>query len=160
MADEIGYFPQMIISSIATLVLLLILAVREFDIIGIEAEAQRNRHNGFSLMSTDSSSAPFPSYPHHPKRAFTGSRISSSTYSSQRSRPPQSPTSESTSSEVAEWERYRMSRHLAGHFVFPPVSVHRSQTSSETTVKPFHRKTRTMMRIAEVGDLRVPLGDR
>lgn len=149
MADEIGYFPQMIISSIAATVLLLILAVREFDIIGFQAEVQQK-------CDTYSSSA----YTHpllrdrsHPVRMFTGLsrdnpfgfRISSNWCLS----PPRTPNPESRPAEVANWERHRMGRHLAGHFVFPPITAQRSQTSSQSTATPFHKKTMTMTRIME-----------
>lgn len=145
--DEIGYFPQMIISSISTIILLLILAVREFDIIGLQAETQHNR--SIQLPSTSPHSSTCRSYP---KRTFIGSRYPSPNPPSWYSRPPRSPNPDSSLAEVAEWERDRMSRHLAGQFVFPPVSMHRPQTSSQATVRPFHRKTRTMTKIMEAGE--------
>ncbi|KXN81758.1 hypothetical protein AN958_03684 [Leucoagaricus sp. SymC.cos] len=151
--DEIGYFPQMIISSIATVILLLILAVREFDLIGIQAEAQYNRT--LRLPSTSGNSS--MTYPPHHLR-FTGCRnshlyASSPTPSTRPPRPPSSPTPDSTPAEIAEWERNRMSRHLAGQFVFPPVPSHRAQTSSQTTIKPLtiHRRVGTLSRIMEAG---------
>ena len=153
MADEIGYFPQMIISSIAATVLLLILAVREFDVTGFQAEVGQKR-------DTYSSSA----YTHpplrdrsHPARMFTGlSRGSPFPFrtSSNRCLPPlQTPSPESTPAEVADWERHRMGRHLAGHFVFPPITAQRSQTSSQSTATPFHIKAITMTKIMEAGQV-------
>ncbi|KAF9445391.1 hypothetical protein P691DRAFT_777608 [Macrolepiota fuliginosa MF-IS2] len=157
--DTIGYFPQMIISSISTIILLLILAVREFDIIGIQAETQSGRVLRLPSVST-SSSITYPPHP-HPIRTFSGYRDSTSNFSSRcpsrYSRPPPSPHRNSTPAEIAEWERYRMSKHLTGQFVFPPVqtSTHRSQTSSQETVKPLtiHRRVTTMTRLMEAGQV-------
>jgi hypothetical protein len=142
-----GYFPQMIISSISAIILLLILAVREFDIIGVQAEAEHNR----TIRLPSTSSHPSIGYRSRPIHIFTGSRDSTSCSSSPTpySRPPRPPNSESSPAEVVEWERYRMSRHLAGQFVFPPVPTDQPQTSSQTTIKPIHRRTRTMMRITD-----------
>lgn len=156
--DTIGYFPQMVISSIATIVLLLILAVREFDIIGLQAESQHPRTVRLPSASAYSS----VSHPRHSIRRFTGYQDSdsSSSYcsSARHSRPPPSPHPNSTPAEIAEWEKYRMQRHLTGQFVFPPVQLmptHRAQTSSQTTVKPskIHRRVNTMTRIMEAGQV-------
>lgn len=147
----------MVISGIATIILLLILVIREFDIIGIQAEAQYARPLRLPSESICSSMA----YPRHPIKTFTGSRDSESNPASfsvpsvRSSRPPPSPRPDSTSAERAEWERYRMKKHLTGQFVFPPVQIpaHKSQTSSQATVKPHHRKVKTMTKIMEAGEV-------
>lgn len=66
--DEIGYFPQMIISSIATAILLLIFAVREFDIVGFQAEAQQKQDTRLSTTYT----CPLLRDRSHPGHMFTG----------------------------------------------------------------------------------------
>jgi hypothetical protein len=154
-----GYFPQMIISTISTIILLLILAVREFDIIGVQAEAQHRLILPPPPPTPSSSIANRP----QPRRTFTGSRDkdsrpSSPTRSFRQSRPPPVPGPSSSPTQVTEWERHRIQKHLTGQFVFPPVSVstHRPHTSSQATVKPlFHRRvtTLTKMRLMESGQV-------
>jgi len=141
----------MIISSIAATVLLLILAVRELDIIGFHAEVGQKRDTYSSSAYTH---PPFRDRS-HPARMFTGlgrgSPFPFRTSSDWYLPPPRTPNPESTPAEVADWERRRMGRHLAGHFVFPPITAQRSQTSSQSTATPFHRKAITMSRIMEAG---------
>ena len=141
----------MIISSIAATVLLLILAVREFDIIGFQAEVRQKRE----IYSSSVYTHPPLRDRSHPVRVFTGLGKGNSfrTSSNWRLPPPRTPNPESTPAEVADWERHRMSRHFAGHFVFPPITVQQSQTSSQSTATPFHRKAITMTRIMEVGQV-------
>lgn len=147
----------MVIAGISTVILLLILAVREFDIIGLQAESQFTR--SIRLPSVSASSI---TYRPHPTRTFSGSRdsgsdSSSATFWAHHSRPPPSPNPDSTPAEIAEWERYRMKKHLTGQFVFPPVQMptHRAQTSSQVTIKPLavHRKIKTMTKIMEAGEV-------
>lgn len=147
----------MVISGIATIVLLLILVIREFDIIGIQAQTQYHR----PLRLPSESMCSSMTYPRHPVRTFTGYGDSGSNLhslsipSARSSRPPPSPKPDSTPAERAEWERYRMKKHLTGQFVFPPVQIpaHKAHTSSQATVKPLHRKVMTMTKIMEAGEV-------
>jgi hypothetical protein len=167
-ADDIGYFPQMVISSISIVVLLLILVVREFDIIGLQAEIQQKQAARSSLSPTPSCSTP----PRNSLRRFTGDKKDSSDSKSlsfhssiNHSRPPSSPTRNSSPDEIQKWERDRMERHLSGQFVFPPIQrdlTHRPQTSSGRTVRPsmVHRKFNTMTRIRLMEAGQLPQYDR
>jgi len=142
----------MIISSIAATVLLLILAVREFDIIGFQAEVRQKRDTYPSLVYTH----PVLRDRSHPARMFTGLSRGNTFFRMSSNRcvpPPQAPNPESTPAEVADWERHRMGRHLAGHFVFPPITSQRSQTSSQSTAAPLHRKAISMTKIMEAGQV-------
>lgn len=159
--DTIGYFPQMVIASIATITLLLILAVREFDLMGLQAKTQPGHHGSMRLLSPSMASSITYSPPLI--RTFTGDRdssVHSPSHSVRHSRPPPPPNRYSTPAEIADWERHRMTRHLTGQFVFPPVqtvsatAMHRSQASSQTTVRPVsHKKVMTMTRIMEAGEV-------
>ncbi len=146
----------MVISGIATIILLLILGIREFDLIGLQTQTQYDR--SFRLPSESMCSS--VTYPRQPVRTFTGyggsgSNPSLSPPSTGDSRPPASPKPDSTPAERAEWERHRMKKHLTGQFVFPPVQMpaHKAQTSSQVTVKPLHRKVKTMTKIMEAGEV-------
>ncbi|EKM79193.1 hypothetical protein AGABI1DRAFT_120632 [Agaricus bisporus var. burnettii JB137-S8] len=157
--DTIGYFPQMIITSIAVVILLLILAVREFDIIGIQAET-RQKQLARTLPSPSPSPAPSYSTPsRNSMRRFTGTKDSDSTCSFvNHSRPPPSPSRNSTPDEIEKWEKDRMAKYLTGQFVFPPIQrtfAHRPQASSQATAKPsmFHRRLNTMTRLMEAGQV-------
>ncbi|KAF8158150.1 hypothetical protein B0H34DRAFT_797567 [Crassisporium funariophilum] len=123
--DCIGFFPQMVIVGISSITLLLILVVREFD----------------SLGTTPQCSAPLEM-----------ARKRASSIISQFPRPPRSPTANSTSMEITQWEMHRMMKQLKGQYVFPPVKPsHRLQPSDPT--KPAHRRVKTMSKIMEAGEV-------
>ncbi|PPQ69608.1 hypothetical protein CVT24_001364 [Panaeolus cyanescens] len=128
--DAIGYFPQMIVSGISTVIILLIVAVREFD-----------------AMKARSQPHPPPYYP----SVFAGrhnSRGSNSSIISKFPKPPRSPNAHSSSLEIAQYEMHRMLKHLKGQYVFPPVKPsHRIEPSHSS--KPSHRKVKTMSKITE-----------
>lgn len=131
--DSIGYFPQMIIVSLSTIGLLLILVVHEFD-------AMRNRSHGYGPMGPVQEIM-IPSTP--PRRASIAPRLP---------RPPSSPTANSTSMEIAQWEMRRLMKQLRGDYVFPPVkSSHRLMPSE--TPKASHRRVKTMSKIMEAGEV-------
>lgn len=146
----------MIISSIATAILLLIFAVREFDIVGFQAEAQQKQDTRLSTTYT----CPLLRDRSHPGHMFTGFGRGNSypfrTSSDWCLLPPRTPNPGSTPTEVADWERHRIGRHLAGHFVFPPITAHQSQMPSQFTATPtpFHGRTTTMTRI--MGPIKSP----
>ncbi|KAF9556752.1 hypothetical protein CPC08DRAFT_710984 [Agrocybe pediades] len=122
--DCIGFFPQMMIAGISTVILLLILGAREFD----------------SMRSPRPPVHPLP-----PMRPRPTSIIS------QFPRPPPSPTEFSSSQEITQWEMHRLLKHLKGEYVFPPVrSSHRIQPSDPSS--PAHRRIKTMSKIMEEGD--------
>lgn len=124
--DCIGYFPQMVIVSISTIALLLILVVHEFD----------------TMRNPDP--LPIPLTPPSPQRPVsTISRLP---------RPPGSPTANSSSMEIAQWEMRRLMKHLKGEFVFPPVKPsHRLMPSDPS--KASHRRVKTMSKIMEAGEV-------
>ncbi|KAF8195564.1 hypothetical protein BJ912DRAFT_1021254 [Pholiota molesta] len=124
--DCIGYFPQMIIVNISTIALLLILVAHEFDY----------------MRNPDP--LPIPLTPSSPQRhVSTISRFS---------RPPRSPTANSSSMEIAQWEMLRLMKHLKGEFVFPPVKPsHRLMPSDPS--KASHRRVKTMSKIMEAGEV-------
>ncbi|TFK40790.1 hypothetical protein BDQ12DRAFT_467407 [Crucibulum laeve] len=123
--DCIGFFPQMVITSISVIILLMFLAIREFDLIG-QPELP----------------SPPPPLPHN--------RVTSAL--STRSRPPPSPTEKSGSMEIKQYEMYRLMKHLKGQYVFPPVQPsHRLQPSDHS--KPAHRRVKTMSKIMEAGEV-------
>ncbi|KAF9475653.1 hypothetical protein BDN70DRAFT_813717 [Pholiota conissans] len=123
--DCIGYFPQMVIVSISTISLLLILVVREFDIM-------RNPE-----------STPLPPPPPRPVSTVSRYRYPC---------PPGSPTANSSSMEIAQWEMRRLMKHLQGEFVFPPVKPsHRLMPSDHS--KASHRRVKTMSKIMEAGEV-------
>lgn len=149
----------MIITSIAVVILLLILAVREFDIIGIQAETRQKQ---LARTPPSPSPSPAPSYStpsRNSMRRFTGTKDSDSTCSFvNHSRPPPSPSRNSTPDEIEKWEKDRMAKYLTGQFVFPPIQrtfAHRPQASSQATAKPsmFHRRLNTMTRLMEAGQV-------
>ncbi|KAF8967149.1 hypothetical protein BDZ97DRAFT_569770 [Flammula alnicola] len=71
---------------------------------------------------------------------------------SQFPRPPRSPTANSTSMEITQWEMRRLMKHLKGEYVFPPVKPsHRLQPSDPN--KPSHRRVKTMSKIMEAGEV-------
>ncbi|KAF5315171.1 hypothetical protein D9619_007075 [Psilocybe cf. subviscida] len=123
--DSIGYFPQMVISSIATVVLLFILVVRELDYMNSKNEP----NNGLMPLQLHRESL-LARYP----------------------RPMGSPAANSTSTEIAQWEMKRMLKHLKGDFVFPPVKPsHRLKPSDPA--KGSHRRVKTMSKIMEAGEV-------
>ncbi|KAF9463042.1 hypothetical protein BDZ94DRAFT_1259943 [Collybia nuda] len=124
--DSIGFFPQMIITAISVITLLLSLIGREIDV--IRASPLPRAHPTLPSMS------PIPSPPRH------------------RLRPPPSPTAKSSSMEIAHYEMHRLMKHLQGQYVFPPVKYSHSMNKSSLDITS-HRKTRTMTRIMESGDV-------
>lgn len=113
----------MVISSIATIVLLFILVVRELD--------HMNSKSDTGLM---------------PLQLHRESLLA------RYPRPMGSPTANSTSTEIAQWEMKRMLKHLKGDFVFPPVKPsHRLKPSDPT--KTSHRRVKTMSKIMEAGEV-------
>ncbi|TFK64627.1 hypothetical protein BDN72DRAFT_774324 [Pluteus cervinus] len=108
--DTIGYFPQMVLSSISVVVLLLMLVAREIDII-----------QGASTTC--------------PASLSTSRSIA-------RSRPPSSPNTKSTSTEIAQYEMYRLSKHLKGEYVFPPVQP--LDVEKEDRRTEVHQRRRTI----------------
>ncbi|PPQ91663.1 hypothetical protein CVT25_012876 [Psilocybe cyanescens] len=122
--DCIGFFPQMITVAISTVVLLLILVVREMD----------------NMSNPRPPPTVFPPVQRNPY------------ISSQSPRPPRSPTANSSSKEISQWEMHRMLKHLKGEFVFPPVKPsHRIQPSDPN--KGSHRRVKTMSKIMEAGEV-------
>lgn len=139
LADEIGYFPQMIISSIATAILLLIFAVREFDIVGFQAEAQQKQDTRLSTTYT----CPLLRDRSHPGHMFTGFGRGNSypfrTSSDWCLLPPRTPNPGSTPTEVADWERHRIGRYLAGHLSGRSFCVPSHYRPSITNAEPIYR---------------------
>ncbi|KAH9480439.1 hypothetical protein JR316_0007039 [Psilocybe cubensis] len=133
--DCIGFFPQMIIVSISTIILLLILVVREMD----------------NMSHPPPRPAPVVFPPRPPPTVFPPIPRSPSVQT-QFSRPPRSPTANSSSKEISQWEMHRMLKHLKGEFVFPPVKPsHRIQPSDKSS--PSHRRIKTMSKIMEAGEV-------
>ena len=62
------------------------------------------------------------------------------------------PRGPSTSMEIARWEMRRLTQHLQGEYVFPPIKPsHRLQPSDPT--KTSHRRVKTMSKIMEAGEV-------
>lgn len=126
LSDSIGFFPQMIITGISVIAVLLSLIGREID---IHRASPMSRAHG-----TLPSVPPVPSPHRH------------------RLRPPPSPTAKSTSMEIAHYEMHRLMKHLQGQYVFPPVKHTHSMNKSSLDITA-HRKSRTMTRIMESCDM-------
>jgi len=118
--DTIGYFPQMILASISGIAILLILASREFDDIGLA-------QSGVSASETR---------PRPPPAALN------------RIRPPPLPTKASGWNERSQYDMNRMIRHLQGEFVFPPVPFAHNLRSAKHDFTP-HRRTKTISGLRE-----------
>lgn len=59
-------------------------------------------------------------------------------------RPPPLPLPTSTTSEVAKYNIHRLTKHLKGEFVFPPVCVEELRSiPEESPVSPRHRRFQT-----------------
>lgn len=123
--DCIGFFPQMILSGLAVIILLIMLVSREFD-------------------GTDSSSplpysyAPLPSSPTSPTTPTTPVTPFKGSSSRKLSKSEWTPTTGRTSSiHIAHNDLSRLIRHLNGEFVFPPPS---SPTTPEAQI---HRRNRS-----------------
>ncbi|KAF9267382.1 hypothetical protein L218DRAFT_684635 [Marasmius fiardii PR-910] len=93
--DSIGYFPQMVISGLCVVILMLTAVSREL--------------NGAKLML-------LPSLYQPPQRPLP--RPKSIKIRPPPIPPPDSPIKDTT---VVEYNKYRMTKHLKGEFVFPPV---------------------------------------
>ncbi|KAF9013275.1 hypothetical protein BDQ17DRAFT_1419434 [Cyathus striatus] len=73
-------------------------------------------------------------------------------FAAPRPRPPPSPSTTSSSMEIAQYEMYRLMKHLKGDYVFPPVKPsHRLRPSDPS--KPVHRRIKTMSKIMEAGEV-------
>ncbi|KAG6909152.1 hypothetical protein DXG01_001904 [Tephrocybe rancida] len=117
--DTIGYFPQMIIAGTSTISILLILIGHEIDHLR-EPPIVLNR--------------PPRDLPSPPPSALN------------RIRPPPTPTKDSSSLQIAQYERHRAMQHMKGEYVFPPVNL----LPSDPSVGSPHRRTKsTMPKISE-----------
>lgn len=115
--DTIGFFSQMIICGLCAVVLLLTVIARELDVHDRIPRPRRVPSNIMIPVRRRSSSA-------------------------SRDRPPPTPTKSSSAAEKAEYEKYRLTRHLKGQYVFPPVQI--AGQSPEEAVG-VHRRCQTVM---------------
>ncbi|CAA7261582.1 unnamed protein product [Cyclocybe aegerita] len=143
--DCIGYFPQMVIVGLSTVTLLLLLVVHEFDRMRTNASASAHAH-----AYSRSSRAMWPP-PYGPAASFVRPERPPSLLS-HFPRPPPSPTANSTSTEIMQWEMHRLMKQLKGQYVFPPVQpTHRLKQPDAS--KPSHRRVKTMSKIMEAGEI-------
>ncbi|KAJ4482064.1 hypothetical protein J3R30DRAFT_3221694, partial [Lentinula aciculospora] len=94
--DAIGFFPQMIIVGFSIVILLLTAIAREL-----------NHHENSATLPRHASIKALPSLRSQP--------------SSVKHRPPPLPLPTSTSTDIARYNIHRITKHLKGEFVFPPV---------------------------------------
>ncbi|KAJ3995723.1 hypothetical protein F5050DRAFT_1573035 [Lentinula boryana] len=97
--DAIGFFPQMIIVGFSVVILLLTVIARELN------------HREKSALPRHASITPLPK--------LSGA----SRQSGVKHRPPPLPLPTSTSTEIAKYNMHRITQHLKGEFVFPPVNI-------------------------------------
>ncbi|KAF9533122.1 hypothetical protein CPB83DRAFT_529765 [Crepidotus variabilis] len=130
--DTIGYFPQMVIVAISTIILLLMIVVREFD---------KGRQ---STDVQEPLNAQIPIIRCTPPNGHQSSILSQSS---------SIPHSRSSSVEIAQWEMQRMLKHLKGQYVFPPVKPSHRLKPSEDNKNHGHRRVKTMSKIMEAGEV-------
>ncbi|KAG6855878.1 hypothetical protein H0H87_009767 [Tephrocybe sp. NHM501043] len=113
--DTIGYFPQMIFAGISTILILIIIIGHELD----------NLREPPVILNQPTKGHPSP-----PPAALN------------RVRPPPTPTKDSSSMEIAQYEMYRAMQHVKGEYVFPPVQLIPSDPSA---ARSSHRRTKSAM---------------
>ncbi|KAF5385699.1 hypothetical protein D9757_005524 [Collybiopsis confluens] len=127
--DAIGFFPQMIIAGFTLVILLLTIYAREID-----------RVDRLNLLGP----------PQYTPRDPSFSRRISNTHSSNNSSyikspyyppPPRIPSSSST--DIAKYNMHRMTKHLKGEFVFPPVQKLSTWEEESSPRLPAHRRFKT-----------------
>ena len=70
---------------------------------------------------------------------------------SEENRPPPSPTPQSSPMEIAQYDIYRLVKHLNGQYVFPPVQY--SHPLRPSNHPHSHRRSRTLSGVEELENL-------
>uniref|UniRef100_A0A0W0G0Z7 SET domain-containing protein n=1 Tax=Moniliophthora roreri TaxID=221103 RepID=A0A0W0G0Z7_MONRR len=135
--DTIGYFPQMVITGLCVVLLLLIMVARELD--------EGADGGGITLLPTP------PQTPTKSNRrssyASNFKKIGSTLFP--KSRPPPVPSPQSTQRECFVYDKHRIAKHLQGEFVFPPVQnpfrepPSPKQSANTAPLSPLHRRFKT-----------------
>lgn len=120
----------MVIAGLSVVVLVLIAIARELN---------RSEMERFGVPQLP------PRLPQH------ASRKSNKFASPSKKRPPPLPLQTSSSAEIARYNIYRISKHLKGEFVFPPVHVEELRSIPEESRSPVesptHRRFKTTVEL-------------
>ncbi|KAJ3830766.1 hypothetical protein EV361DRAFT_968466 [Lentinula raphanica] len=124
--DAIGFFPQMIIVGFSVVILLLTVIARELN--HRDKVALPRHASSITRLSLPKVEAPAPTRKSNVKH-----------------RPPPLPLPTSTSTEIAKYDIHRITKHLKGEFVFPPVDVGLRSIPEEagSPRSPAHKRFKT-----------------